>query len=804
MTAQYAIWRWAWRLFRLEWRQQLLILLLVTIATAATIAFSTANYARSPLAATSGSYGAANQAFTHSGGNPELLAENLEKIAAWFGETDTIKRSYVPLARAGTLVEIRGQNPDGVFSQPMLRLLEGRFPTTQSEIAVTDLLAEQLQLDIGDVLMMEAADYVVVGVVENPGDLRDEFILMAPAFVTPQIITILVTGTNAHFLAFPWPEEGLIKHEMFESTVTKIEEQTLSAAVAMVASGVGMIVVALTAATGFSIVAQRRRRQLGLLAAIGATEQHLRQVMVANGAIVGGIGGVVGAILGIFGWMAAVPYLEEAVLGARVERYDVLPWWLICCGIVLAIGTAAWSAWLPVRAVARVPIIVALSGQPDPPKPARRTIPGSIVLIVIALGCFFLTNLTDVAGIEGGLLFVGAATMVVSLMQLTPLALEWLGACAANLPIEIRLAWRDLARFQARAATALAAMSLTLGIAVTVVLIVAHEEQTADRGNLSDRQLLITEEGGRIREFVTLRNSAEIAQQRSQLAGVAAIFESVTIVPLQVAVDPAEPPRTGDNTLFRSAVQVGSGATTEQPGPLFVATPELLQQLGLDPQEIDPSIDILTIRDGDIGLRRGIEEQLVLRVMRLDLPAYRSAPTSLITVAALERQGWEAAHAGWFLVAERPIEPAQLAAIRRAADILGFNIESRDGFNLATLRTLRSGILIAVGLVALCMVAITVSLLQSERATDLRILTATGATTLACRTISAAMAGGLALLSAMLGTIIALTSLVTYFFTELETLRHVPLLQMGVVVVGIPLLAMLVGGVLGGHNIVDW
>ncbi|MCB0083641.1 MAG: hypothetical protein KDE47_22030, partial [Caldilineaceae bacterium] len=347
-------------------------------------------------------------------------------------------------------------------------------------------------------------------------------------------------------------------------------------------------------------------------------------------------------------------------------------------------------------------------------------------------------------------------------------------------------------------------MSLTLGIAVTVVLIVAHEEQTADRGNLSDRQLLITEEGGRIREFVTLRNSAEIAQQRSQLAGVAAIFESVTIVPLQVAVDPAEPPRTGDNTLFRSAVQVGSGATTEQPGPLFVATPELLQQLGLDPQEIDPSIDILTIRDGDIGLRRGIEEQLVLRVMRLDLPAYRSAPTSLITVAALERQGWEAAHAGWFLVAERPIEPAQLAAIRRAADILGFNIESRDGFNLATLRTLRSGILIAVGLVALCMVAITVSLLQSERATDLRILTATGATTLACRTISAAMAGGLALLSAMLGTIIALTSLVTYFFTELETLRHVPLLQMGVVVVGIPLLAMLVGGVLGGHNIVDW
>ena len=35
--ARRAVVRWAWRLFRREWRQQLLILALITVAVAATI-----------------------------------------------------------------------------------------------------------------------------------------------------------------------------------------------------------------------------------------------------------------------------------------------------------------------------------------------------------------------------------------------------------------------------------------------------------------------------------------------------------------------------------------------------------------------------------------------------------------------------------------------------------------------------------------------------------------------------------------------------------------------------------------------
>ena len=57
-----------------------------------------------------------------------------------------------------------------------------------------------------------------------------------------------------------------------------------------------LLLASLVAAAGFAVVAQRRLRQLGMLAAIGATQKHLRLVLLANGAIVGAIAALCGTI----------------------------------------------------------------------------------------------------------------------------------------------------------------------------------------------------------------------------------------------------------------------------------------------------------------------------------------------------------------------------------------------------------------------------------------------------------------------------------------------------------------------------
>ncbi len=74
-----------------------------------------------------------------------------------------------------------------------------------------------------------------------------------------------------------------------------------------------LLLASLVAAAGFAVVAQRRLRQLGMLAAIGATEKHLRLVLLANGAIVGAIAAVVGTTVGLAAWVVFAPTLESAV-----------------------------------------------------------------------------------------------------------------------------------------------------------------------------------------------------------------------------------------------------------------------------------------------------------------------------------------------------------------------------------------------------------------------------------------------------------------------------------------------------------
>ena len=95
-----------------------------------------------------------------------------------------------------------------------------------------------------------------------------------------------------------------------------------------------LLLASLVAAAGFAVVAQRRLRQLGMLAAVGATEKHLRLVLLTNGAVVGTIAAFIGTIAGLALWVVFAPTLESAV-DHRIDRLS-LPWALIAMAIVLA------------------------------------------------------------------------------------------------------------------------------------------------------------------------------------------------------------------------------------------------------------------------------------------------------------------------------------------------------------------------------------------------------------------------------------------------------------------------------------
>ncbi|HEX8858652.1 MAG TPA: hypothetical protein VGC06_06055 [Actinomycetes bacterium] len=57
---------------------------------------------------------------------------------------------------------------------------------------------------------------------------------------------------------------------------------------------IGLLFVGLLAMAGFTVMAQRRLHALGMLAAVGAGDQHVRLVLLANGAVVGAVAAVAG------------------------------------------------------------------------------------------------------------------------------------------------------------------------------------------------------------------------------------------------------------------------------------------------------------------------------------------------------------------------------------------------------------------------------------------------------------------------------------------------------------------------------
>ena len=95
------------------------------------------------------------------------------------------------------------------------------------------------------------------------------------------------------------------------ATATQSERATAAAGVLALATVV-LLLVALIAAAGFVVVAQRRLRQLGMLAAVGATSKHLRLVLLANGATVGAVAAVAGTAAGLVAWIAVAPAAGDA------------------------------------------------------------------------------------------------------------------------------------------------------------------------------------------------------------------------------------------------------------------------------------------------------------------------------------------------------------------------------------------------------------------------------------------------------------------------------------------------------------
>jgi putative ABC transport system permease protein len=803
LPARRAVTRWAWRLLRREWRQQLLVLALI----AATVAIATVGVGVStntPLSPYVG-FGSAKDLATFANNSASTKAT----IASWhhrFGAVDVIDNESVSVPGSVDTFDLRAQNPHGPYGQPLLSLVSGHFPTKPSEVALTAGVASELKLTLGDSWREMGVTRSVVGVVENPRNLLDEFALVLPGQVpSPTEVSVLFDA--------PQGRKSLGSNVITPTSVAQgnvLNPQTISIALVTMA----MLLIALVAIAGFTVIAQRRLRSFGMLGALGATDEHIKLVVRANGVFVGLVGAITGIVMGFVAWLAYRPILESSA--HHVVGVFQLPWAVIAVAIVLAVAAAYFASTKPARAMTRISTVSALAGRPAPPRQLRRSaIPGT----VCAVAAFFLLGAAGASGGNGGgvgELALGFILLTASVVLLSPFLLTVLNRLAGRAPLAIRMATRDLARYRARSGSALGAISI--GVLIAMVVIIASSARFGNvldyaGPNESSTQLIIYTSNGPYGPGGPGNAGAGGGAATPTMTSMAA---SAHTIATSLSATKMVTLETTSATLQHAA----PGRSFS--GPLYVATPQLLRAFDIETSTISPTAEILSMRPGFAALsnmqivygnyfsgqNKGgptgpgawpcpASDCLANPAMQEigALPAGTSVPNTVITEYAVKRLKLSPITSGWLVETAKPLSAAQLTGARATAAAAGLSIETKS--SIPTSATIVDWATLVGILLALGILAMTIGLIRSETAGDLRILAATGASSRTRRSLTAATAGALALVGAVVGTAAAYVAMIGFSRTSaldgISSLASVPVANLLTILVAMPLVAAIVG-----------
>ena len=269
VAARRALIRWAWRMFRREWRQQILVVALLTVAVAAAIGSITVVYNTGP--AYDAEFGSANGLLKFDGSDPRELEAGLASAEESFGTIDVIGHRGAPCPAASRRWTSARRTRDGPYGGDLLALRRGSYPAGPGQVAVTDGVAELLRAGARE------RRSISTGVAEpSSASSRTHAISVTSSLssrlrppgrrtTSPSWST---RATGASRLRRLLAGAAFVRASRMASRGTSGRRPLAMFSVATVF----LLLASLIAAAGFAVIAQRRLRQLGMLAAIGATK----------------------------------------------------------------------------------------------------------------------------------------------------------------------------------------------------------------------------------------------------------------------------------------------------------------------------------------------------------------------------------------------------------------------------------------------------------------------------------------------------------------------------------------------------
>jgi putative ABC transport system permease protein len=391
--------------------------------------------------------------------------------------TTTDDRLIVPGARPG--VALRGLDLGGLAAG-MVTLVGGAAPTGAGQVAISASVAKLASVGIGGRIQLEGLGaQTVVGIVENPLFLPDRIVLVDPQAVAlgdPASATWLVrlppgVDPDAVVEAVTDPQSGAQSVPIQSATSNGLRgvDQDAASPAILVLGSLALVESALIASAAFAVSIRRRQRELGLLAATGASPRQLAGTVVVEAGILGLLGCLVGVAAGFAAAEALTPWLDQ--LTQHRNPPLVVDLTTLFGPVLVGLAAAMLAAIVPARTVARMPVLLALSGRRPAGTSARRTLVLGVAAVVVAATMTVMGATMRGAGDETlsvVLLIGGAVLSTLGFGACGPWLLEKLERIGARLPLAGRIAFRDTARGRSRTSPIVTAILASLAGAIAL------------------------------------------------------------------------------------------------------------------------------------------------------------------------------------------------------------------------------------------------------------------------------------------------------------------------------------------------
>jgi putative ABC transport system permease protein len=718
----------------------------------------------------------------------------------------TYGRTVVRAAGLYSLRDYAAADVDDELARGIFLVRAGRAPHGPGEVAVSAALAKATGVGVGDRLAVGAPprERSIVGIVHAARELS-----------IPIVVTAAdqpLSGSGAHTLVkLPPGGEGWSPRDagarkcqttpegaevctgslstMYRGDLRlSATELAVRAAAFSLVVGFAALQVALLAGAAFAIGARRQRRELAVVAAVGASRAQVARMVLANGVVLGALAGGCGVALGVLTYQLNKDTVEHIANHPLRAGGAPLGW---LAGIALfAVVVGLLAALGPARGAARQSLRAALSGRE--PVTAASNLRWLVGGLLIAAGGASAAVLA--AGPTGNVVTVtaGAMAILLGVAAATPVVVAAAGRFGRRLPLALRLAVRHAARHRLRTAASAAAVCTAVAGSMALMLYNAADDVESTVLQPDSRVGLVV---------VPEAAAAHLTPQRQR-----ALAESLpvrAVVPLTLAE--ATTRQWADGPTYGN-----TGIPAYVSGRVAIGGAEVIRAVtGADA----PPAALQALRDGGAVVFYPwlpVDGQLVVgedghRLPAVVVPApdaFSELPVAVIAEATAKRLGLATRPEGLLVDTTRPPTAAELAAGNSV--LLAAQVEAtpavtdpaqaeaggrkRYGRDYSAMFLVLAAVSAVVTLAAS---AVAVGLATAEMRTDLSTLAAVGAGPRLRRRIAAAQAGLIVGIGAILGVVggIAPAAGMVAFRDNLEW--RVPWLPLAITVLVAPVVAVL-------------